>query len=146
MVMKHWHWPTWHGWTTFNPSPKTLPTFVHSTFPRDRNLSMASYVFNRIKSNPHVSQTLISSVSSFRSVYTGRYANINLYSRISPLGDPKLNVAPVLDQWVEEGKKINVKELDRIIHDLRSRNRHTHALEVRDLRLKIPILLWKKFF
>lgn len=91
---------------------------------------MASSIFNRLKSNPHVSQTLISNVCSVRSVYTGRFANINLYSRISPLGTPNLSLVPVLDQWVEEGKKVRDVELDRIIRDLRSRKRYAQALEV----------------
>ncbi|KAF5728318.1 pentatricopeptide repeat-containing protein [Tripterygium wilfordii] len=54
----------------------------------------------------------------------------NLFRRISPLGDPDNNVASVLDQWVEEGGKVKELELQRIIRDLRSRKRFTHALQV----------------
>ena len=96
---------------------------------------MASSILNRLKSNRHVSQTLISNVCSVRSVYTGRFANINLYSRISPLGTPNLSLVPVLDQWVEEGKKVRDVELHRIIRDLRSRKRYAQALEVCDFYL-----------
>ncbi|XP_027111775.1 pentatricopeptide repeat-containing protein At4g21705, mitochondrial [Coffea arabica] len=53
-----------------------------------------------------------------------------LYSRISPLGNPKTKIGPVLDQWVESGQKVRFAELRRIIHDLRKRSRFSHALQV----------------
>lgn len=55
----------------------------------------------------------------------------NLFSRISPLGDPSHNLVPVLDQWVQEGKKVDVLELQRIVRDLRRRKRYVHSLQVR---------------
>ncbi|PSR96360.1 Pentatricopeptide repeat-containing protein [Actinidia chinensis var. chinensis] len=54
----------------------------------------------------------------------------NLHSRISPLGSPTLSMVPVLDQWVHEGKLVRGFDLRRIIRDLRSRKRYTHALQI----------------
>ena len=54
----------------------------------------------------------------------------NLFSRICPMGDPSFSVVPVLDQWVEEGNKVNNLELKRIVRDLRARRRYIQALEV----------------
>ncbi|KAJ6724459.1 hypothetical protein OIU85_022388 [Salix viminalis] len=53
----------------------------------------------------------------------------NLYSRISPFGDPRISLAPVLDQWAEEGKKIKDYELRTIVKGLRARKRFKQALE-----------------
>lgn len=64
---------------------------------------------------------------SFRKATTQRN---NLYSRISPLGDPRISLAPVLDQWVEEGKKVKDYELRTIVKGLRERKRFKQALEV----------------
>lgn len=61
---------------------------------------------------------------------TKRKEKVALYSKISPLGSPTVNVTPVLDRWVESGKKLRFAELLRIIHDLRKRNRFSHALQV----------------
>ncbi|MBA0550047.1 hypothetical protein Golob_021027 [Gossypium lobatum] len=56
-------------------------------------------------------------------------ANINsLYSRINAIGDPNCSVTPVLQQWVK-GKNVKEFQLQRLIRDLRSRRRYTHALE-----------------
>ncbi|KAG5020482.1 hypothetical protein AAZX31_06G228900 [Glycine max] len=54
----------------------------------------------------------------------------NLYSRISPLGDPSISVVPVLDEWIEEGNAVDGPHLHHIIKILRTRNRNTQALEV----------------
>ncbi|XP_061370611.1 pentatricopeptide repeat-containing protein At4g21705, mitochondrial-like [Gastrolobium bilobum] len=54
----------------------------------------------------------------------------NIFSRISPLGDPSINVVPVLDKWLEEGNAVDGLQLQRIIKHLRSRNRFTQALQV----------------
>lgn len=53
-----------------------------------------------------------------------------LYSRISPLGNPRINVTPVLDKWTEEGRKVRFAELIRIVLDLRKRSRFSQALQV----------------
>ncbi|KAK4850058.1 hypothetical protein QYF36_003504 [Acer negundo] len=58
-----------------------------------------------------------------------RFRN-NLYSRISPLGNPDTSLVPVLDKWVEEGKKVMESELQRIVRDLRSNKRYAQALQI----------------
>lgn len=65
-----------------------------------------------------------------RSYYATTYTRPTLYSKISPLGDPRINVTPELDKWIENGRKVSVAELQRIIHDLRKRKRFTQALQV----------------
>ncbi|XP_021294712.1 pentatricopeptide repeat-containing protein At4g21705, mitochondrial-like [Herrania umbratica] len=65
-----------------------------------------------------------------RFYYTNRVNKATLYSRISPLGSPDKSVEPELEDWLKNGKKIRVAELQRIIHDLRKRKRFTQALEV----------------
>ncbi|XAR55497.1 hypothetical protein NMG60_11035578 [Bertholletia excelsa] len=54
----------------------------------------------------------------------------NLYSRISPLGDPNVSLLPILDQWVEERGDIDRSELQRTIKMLRQFKRFTQALQV----------------
>lgn len=82
------------------------------------------------------SQNLTKSYESFsiqRSYFVKRKHQSprnNLFARISPLGDPDISLAPVLDKWVEEGKNVKQPELQRIIRDLRSRKRYNHSLEV----------------
>lgn len=53
-----------------------------------------------------------------------------LYQRISPVGDPRVSVVPILDQWVQEGKPVRQNDLQRIIKELRVFRRFHHALEV----------------
>lgn len=65
-----------------------------------------------------------------RFYHTNRLQKATLYAKISPLGDPTISVEPELNGWVQEGKKVRVGELQRIIHDLRKRRRFTQALEV----------------
>lgn len=57
-------------------------------------------------------------------------ARHSLYRRISPLGDPNVSVVPVLDQWVQEGRPVQIAELRNIIKELRVYKRFKHALEV----------------
>jgi hypothetical protein len=54
----------------------------------------------------------------------------HLYRRISPLGDPKVSIVPVLDQWILEGRTVTKQPLLSIIKELRRFKRYTHALEV----------------
>ncbi|KAL3851311.1 hypothetical protein ACJIZ3_013193 [Penstemon smallii] len=54
----------------------------------------------------------------------------SIYRRMSPLGDPKKSVVPVLDQWIREGNSTYKGELQRIIKELASYKRFKHALEV----------------
>ncbi|CAB4277541.1 unnamed protein product [Prunus armeniaca] len=89
---------------------------------------MAFAVFKLLKRH----QNLAANVSPIKFYCRARHtANTrNLFSRISPLGDPFLSVVPVLDQWVQEGGKVNYFELQRIVRDLRARKRYRHALDV----------------
>lgn len=65
-----------------------------------------------------------------RCYYSGKFSRINLYSRISPIGNPNISIVPELDRWVDTGKNVRVPELLRIIRDLRRRRRFSQALEV----------------
>lgn len=53
-----------------------------------------------------------------------------LYRRISPFGDPKVSIVPILDQWISEGHTVSKPPLLAIIKELRRFKRYTHALEV----------------
>ncbi|KAJ8624299.1 hypothetical protein MRB53_032829 [Persea americana] len=68
-----------------------------------------------------------SAVRSYSSRGTSRKS---LFSKIAPLGNPNLSIVPALDGWIDAGKTTSVAELQRIIRDLRKRNRYGHALEV----------------
>ncbi|GMH26934.1 hypothetical protein Nepgr_028777 [Nepenthes gracilis] len=60
-----------------------------------------------------------------------KYSRVDsLYRRISPIGDPKVSIVPVLDQWVKEGKEVHREQLRDIIKGLRSYKRFKHALEI----------------
>ncbi|GFZ03060.1 hypothetical protein Acr_15g0016680 [Actinidia rufa] len=54
----------------------------------------------------------------------------SLYRRISPVGDPRDSIVPVLDQWVREGRPIGREQLQSIIRELKLYKRFKHALEV----------------
>ncbi|CAK9152523.1 unnamed protein product [Ilex paraguariensis] len=88
-----------------------------------------------MQSNLRIFRTLIHRINNInngttRLYYTNRLNKESLYSRISPLGNPSLNLTPELDEWVEKGKKVRFGELKRIIHDLRKRKRFSQALQV----------------
>ncbi|CAK9177597.1 unnamed protein product [Ilex paraguariensis] len=53
-----------------------------------------------------------------------------LYKRISPNGDPRVSILPILDQWVEEGKPVKIDELKTMIKLLRNYRRVEHALQL----------------
>lgn len=53
-----------------------------------------------------------------------------LYKRISPLGDPKISIVPVLDEWRGEGNYTSKEELRGMIKELTKYKRFVHALEV----------------
>ncbi|KAK6149908.1 hypothetical protein DH2020_017433 [Rehmannia glutinosa] len=55
---------------------------------------------------------------------------VSLYAKISPLGNPNVNVTPELEKWVEMGNKVRFAELQRIILDLRKRKRFAQALQM----------------
>ncbi|OVA14939.1 hypothetical protein BVC80_8951g46 [Macleaya cordata] len=62
-----------------------------------------------------------------------------LYKRISPVGDPRVSIIPVLDKWIEEGKSVDGEELRSLIKQLRVYRRFKHALEV-SLSLSHPMV------
>ncbi|XP_044502620.1 uncharacterized protein LOC123223489 [Mangifera indica] len=53
-----------------------------------------------------------------------------LYRRISPVGNPRVSIVPILDQWVEEGRPVKKEQLLIFIKELRSYRRFRHALEI----------------
>ncbi|KAF3441504.1 hypothetical protein FNV43_RR15418 [Rhamnella rubrinervis] len=53
-----------------------------------------------------------------------------LYCKISPMGDPKVSIVPVLDQWIEDGRNVDKAALLYMIKELRNFGRYTHALEI----------------
>ncbi|KAJ0089364.1 hypothetical protein Patl1_32857 [Pistacia atlantica] len=52
-----------------------------------------------------------------------------LYRRISPIGNSRVSIVPLLDQWVEEGRPVDKEQLQSFIKELRSYRRFRHALE-----------------
>ncbi|KAF8413888.1 hypothetical protein HHK36_001882 [Tetracentron sinense] len=53
-----------------------------------------------------------------------------LFKRISPAGDPRVSIVPVLDKWIEEGRTVNREDLQTMIKQMRAYGRFTHALEI----------------
>ncbi|PIM97437.1 hypothetical protein CDL12_30094 [Handroanthus impetiginosus] len=74
-------------------------------------------------------------ISSSRWYYTtsNQKNQVSLYAKISPLGNPNVNITPVLEKWVEMGNKVRFAELQRIILDLRKRKRFAQALQMCNL-------------
>ncbi|XP_057959542.1 pentatricopeptide repeat-containing protein At2g20710, mitochondrial-like [Malania oleifera] len=54
----------------------------------------------------------------------------SLYRRISPVGDNRVSIVPVLDQWVQEGREAGKAQLLAIIKEMRYFRRYKHALEI----------------
>ncbi|KAH7513116.1 hypothetical protein FEM48_Zijuj12G0162500 [Ziziphus jujuba var. spinosa] len=52
-----------------------------------------------------------------------------LYRKISPIGDPKVSIVPVLDKWIHDGRAVDKRRLLDIIKELRHYRRYKHALE-----------------
>ncbi|CAL1370856.1 unnamed protein product [Linum trigynum] len=90
-----------------------------------------------------LSSTVAPSVSSPRNVSfssaAARNRNFNsptnrsgneLYRRISPVGDPRVSIVPILDSWIEEGRSVAKQQLVSYIKELRYYGRHYHALEI----------------
>lgn len=103
-------------------------TTLKRPFSLRTNLNFAVF-FSRARS---YSSTVVKSLNN---------NNNNLFSRISPIRHQS-HVIPVIEQWLEEGRKVKKIELQRIIRDLRSRKRYTHALQVILMGFVYPILLW----
>ncbi|XP_062107336.1 pentatricopeptide repeat-containing protein At2g20710, mitochondrial-like [Humulus lupulus] len=53
-----------------------------------------------------------------------------LYHRMSRLGDPKISMTPVLEQWAQEGRDVKQSELQKIIKQFRKYRRFTQALQI----------------
>ncbi|CAN1306971.1 Pentatricopeptide repeat-containing protein At2g20710, mitochondrial [Linum perenne] len=53
-----------------------------------------------------------------------------LYRRISPVGDHKVSIVPILDRWIEEGNSVDRYQLVNYIRELRHYSRNHHALEL----------------
>ncbi|PIA55296.1 hypothetical protein AQUCO_00800190v1, partial [Aquilegia coerulea] len=53
-----------------------------------------------------------------------------LFKRISPISDPTVSIVPILDQWVQQGKKVGLNELQSCIKLLKRLKRYKHALEI----------------
>lgn len=54
----------------------------------------------------------------------------SLFSRLLLIGDPKISIVPVLDQWIQEERAIELQELRKIIRQFRQFRRVKHALQV----------------
>nr|XP_017220863.1 PREDICTED: pentatricopeptide repeat-containing protein At4g21705, mitochondrial-like [Daucus carota subsp. sativus] len=80
-----------------------------------------------------INKTLITNLLNYtthRCYYTNRLNKETLYTRISPLGNPNLDLTPELDNWIQKGNKLRFAELQRIVLDLRRRKRYSQALQV----------------
>ncbi|XP_050228611.1 pentatricopeptide repeat-containing protein At2g20710, mitochondrial-like [Mercurialis annua] len=53
-----------------------------------------------------------------------------LYRRISPVGDPKQSIVPILDKWIDEGRTVDKEHLQTFIKELRKYKRYSHALQI----------------
>ncbi|XP_065876865.1 pentatricopeptide repeat-containing protein At4g21705, mitochondrial-like [Euphorbia lathyris] len=91
-----------------------------------------------------LSNTLIKfgNAASSRFYCTNRSRKVTLYSRISSLGYPGTSILPELENWVQNGNKVRVSELQYIIRDLRKKNRFTQALEVSEWMNKTGICIF----
>ncbi|KAK8622739.1 hypothetical protein V6N13_117642 [Hibiscus sabdariffa] len=88
-------------------------------------------ILNNTKNKTLTADSIVTLARTRAFCLTPNPANRNdLHSIINAVGDPNFSVAPVLQQWVKEGRDIKQFQLQRIIRDLRSRRRYTHALEV----------------
>ncbi|XP_065853730.1 pentatricopeptide repeat-containing protein At2g20710, mitochondrial-like [Euphorbia lathyris] len=82
------------------------------------------------RNGPHSNSYSSNAMLSHRSVRPSEGSRTELFRRISPIGDSKISILPILDQWVEEGRPVDERILKRIIRDLRCYKRYRHALEV----------------
>ncbi|KAK3037942.1 hypothetical protein RJ639_031833 [Escallonia herrerae] len=85
-------------------------------------------ILQRSNSNPN--SLLRKGVSFISTYYLGKNPKNDLFPRLSSIRDPNTNVGQVLDQWIEEGKRVREPEVQRIVRELRSRKLFSHALQV----------------
>ncbi|WCJ27022.1 Tetratricopeptide repeat (TPR)-like superfamily protein [Euphorbia peplus] len=93
------------------------------------------------KPNPRVIGDSSSWPSDEGKVEENRPRKVPLYSRISSL-DPGTSVLPELENEVQNGNKVRLGELQHLIHDLRKKNRFSHALEVSEWMNKTGIYIF----
>lgn len=98
---------------SFLRSNNKLSTKSYITISRVLCYSTETTIINKEKQKPTISKK-----------------NDNLYRRMSPVGDPKASMIPILEQWQNEGKTVRFDQLIVIIKSLRKFNRYTHALQV----------------
>lgn len=60
-----------------------------------------------------------------------------LENRILKSGDPRTSMAPILNQWIEQGRQVTQPVLKRIINRLANYGRFTHALQVKIFKVSI---------
>lgn len=113
-------------WKTLATKELSLAQFPKQFLPTPMASKLFSTIFNNKRNFTKTNLEIFT--RAYRAAKP--VARNNLYSRISPLGDPDVSLTPVLDQWVLEGQKISELELQRIIRQLRSRKRFKHALQV----------------
>ncbi|KAI8551689.1 hypothetical protein RHMOL_Rhmol06G0205700 [Rhododendron molle] len=61
---------------------------------------------------------------------TSRNSKDSLFNRISVAGDPRVSMLPILDQWVERGRNVDLYEIKALIKHLREYKRFNHALQL----------------
>ncbi|KAK6917539.1 Pentatricopeptide repeat [Dillenia turbinata] len=59
----------------------------------------------------------------------------SLYGKISEIGNPNVSIVPILDQWVQEGNKVEAHELRDFIKEFRYFRRYHHALQISEWML-----------
>lgn len=92
-----------------------------------------------------INQTLISNLRNHithRFYYTNRVNKETLYTKISPLGNPNLDLTPELDNWIQKGNKLRFAELQRIILDFRRRKRFSQALQVHSFHIFCQFMMY----
>jgi hypothetical protein len=129
--------------STLNPSPGS-PSHTHNTLTTE----MLSLPFSYVKlprittivkfgtrfglpNPPNVSLYSTSTTPTLRRRPCNASLSLtDLYRRISPVGNPRLTIVPILDQWIAEGRTVSREPLISIIKELRYYKRYAHALEV----------------
>ncbi|KAK3017575.1 hypothetical protein RJ639_006642 [Escallonia herrerae] len=82
------------------------------------------------RSNSNPNSLIRKGVAFISTYYLGKNPKNDLFPRLSSIRDLNTNVGQVLDQWVEEGKRVREQEVQRIVRELRSRKLFSHALQV----------------
>lgn len=75
---------------------------------------------------------------STKSLPSSRSTEDTLFRRVFRAGDPRISIVRVLDQWIEEGRKVNQSDIQALIKQLRKFGRFNHALQVPLFRNRIP--------